>query len=137
MNVKKALLYLSGFIALGAFWGGIMMFISPSGEVWGMDPLLADMRRLPCAEALFDNFIFSGVMLILVNGGCNTAAVIGLRSDRRWGVMCGGIAGVMLLCWLGVQWVIFAVNPLTMLYTLFGVVQVVLATHLLRTRTTT
>lgn len=109
-----------------------MMFISPNGTMWGMDPMLEHMQCLPLSGLLFTNFSFSGVMLILINGVCNTAAVVGLWRGRRWGVLCGGASGVMLLCWLGVQWMIFAVNPLTTLYTVLGVLQVLLAGYIFK-----
>lgn len=130
--MQKKLLLLSGFIGIGAYFGGLMMFLSPDGGMWGMDAILPYMQLLPCADVLFRDFIFSGVMLILVNGVCNTVAVVGLGNHKRYGVFCAGAASVMLLCWLAVQWVIFAVNPLTTLYTVLGIAQLMMALKVLK-----
>lgn len=108
-----------------------MMFISPSGEMFGMDPMLPYMKWLPFSDILFQDFIFSGIMLIVVNGVCNTVAFVGLLKRRRYGVVCGFLSGIMLLCWLSVQWVIFDVNPMTTAYTVFGAVQILLARSVL------
>lgn len=125
-------MWICGFVGLGAYWGGAMMFISPSGAVWGMEAILPHMQCLPYSEQLFSNFIFSGVMLILINGVCNTVATVGLIKRKLYGVICAAASGVMLLLWLAVQWVIFAVNPLTTLYTAIGIVQLWLAIQILR-----
>lgn len=132
MTSRKTLLWLSGFIALGAYFGALMMFVSPDGSLFGLDPILPYMQCLPFAEQLFQNFVFSGIMLIVVNGICNTIAFVGLLRKWRYGVLCALLAGVMLLCWLAVQWVIFDFNLLTTLYTVFGIAQVWLAVADLR-----
>lgn len=132
INVQKILFYLSGFIGLGAYLGGAVMFLSPNGAVLGLDAILPHMQILPFAELLFRDFTFSAIMLILVNGVCNTVAVVGLATKRGYGVICSLLAAVMLLCWLGVQWVVFAINPLTTIYTVLGIIQLSLSWSLIK-----
>lgn len=133
-NKEKTLFWLSGFIALGAFFGGAVMIISPDGTMLGMKPMLIDMGKLPFADILFQNFLFSGFMLILVNGVCNLFTVVGLFRNKFYGAWCGLSSGVMLFCWLSVQWVIFAVNPLTFIYTIFALIQIYLAWAVIKAR---
>lgn len=133
---SKALLWLSGFIGLGALWGGVVMIISPDGSAFGMTPMLIDMARLPFADILFRNFFFSGIMLILVNGVFNLLTVIGLIRKKLYGFWCGLTSGVLLFCWLGVQWIIFAVNPLTSIYTIFALIQIYLALAIIKKQKT-
>lgn len=128
----KFLLYLSAFVGLGAYFGGFVMIISQDGMCMGMKPMLYEMQSLPFAEILFQNFLFSGIMLILINGICNTLTVIGLLKKKPYGILCGLLSGILLICWLSVQWVIFAVNGLTTLYTVFGLLQIGLACNILR-----
>lgn len=132
INIQRILMYLSGFIGLGAYLGGAMMLLSPDGVVFGMDAILPHMQSLPFAESLFRDFTFSAIMLILVNGVCNTVAVVGLATKSSYRVICSLLAAVMLLCWLGVQWVIFAINPPTTIYTVLGIIQLSLSWSLIK-----
>lgn len=123
-------MWLSGFIAVGAYWGGIMFFIDPTGATWAMEQILPHMQSLPFANILFTDFFISGIALVLVNGVWNTVSVIGLIKGKRWGAIFGLISGLLLLGWLGVQWIIFTVNPLTSIYTLFSIIQIIVSIRL-------
>lgn len=131
-KLRRFLLWLDGFIGIGAYWGALMMFIDPSGTLWGMDAILPNMSTLPFADTFFTNFIFSGIMLIAVNGIGNTIAVIGLFRNQHYGIIFSLLSGLMLLCWLSIQWIIFEINPLTTMYTIFSIVQMTLSIILLK-----
>lgn len=131
-QLSKALIWLSAFIGLGAYWGSIMFFIDPTGKIWGMDLILPYMQSLPFADILFTDFLLSGIMLIMVNGIWNTVSVIGLLKNKRWGVIFGLISGILLFGWLGVQWLIFTIIPLTSIYTLLSIIQIIISIRLWR-----
>lgn len=124
--MKSWLLFLSAFIGLGAYWGAVMMWFAP--ELLGMNALLATLQySLPWLDGLLGSFVFPGVMLVLVNGVPNTVAFFVLRKDTHRGAWWQGLCGGLLLGWLAVQWVVFEANPLTTIYTVLGLAQLVLA----------
>lgn len=57
--IDRSLKFWTLFIGIGAVWGALMMWISPSGKMWGMEPILQFLQVLPFNEILFRNFIFS------------------------------------------------------------------------------
>ena len=68
-TARKLLIFWTFFIGLGAVAGAAAMLIDPSGRALGMDAMLPYFQVLPFAEVLFQNFIFSGWALLIVNGG--------------------------------------------------------------------
>ena len=68
---RKLLLFWTIFIGLGAVFGSSCMLIDPSGKLMGMDAMLPYFQVLPFASVLFQNFIFSGIALLIVNGITN------------------------------------------------------------------
>ena len=71
---RKLLIFWTFFIGLGAVAGAAAMLIDPSGRALGMDAMLPYFQVLPFAEVLFQNFIFSGWALLIVNGPSTTPA---------------------------------------------------------------
>lgn len=131
-KIRSWLLWLSAFIGLGAYWGAVMMFVDPSGEMWGMDAILPSMAILPFSDVLFSDFLVSGFALLFVNGVSNTVAWVLLKRRSVWGAWAQLVCGVMLLVWLSVQWMIFDINVLTTLYTLLALIQIFLSLRLMR-----
>ena len=84
-QLRKWQLFWSAFIGLGAYWGAAMMFIDPTGVKWGMEALLPLLQQLPLADVFFQNFIWSGIVLLLVNGVTNTVAFILLAKKAPFG----------------------------------------------------
>lgn len=80
---KVLLLILTFFIGIGAFFGGICMLIEPDGSLVFLDTFLIYFQVLPFADILFQNYIFSGIMLILVNGITNIMANILVLSNKK------------------------------------------------------
>lgn len=62
---KMILLFLTLFISIGAFSGGIAMLIDPSGKTLHMDLMLSYFQVLPFDKYLFQDFIFPGISLII------------------------------------------------------------------------
>ena len=88
---RRALLFWTHFIGLGAVAGTCMMLLDPTGKAMGMDAMLPYFQVLPFAKILFQDLTFSGIALLIVNGLPNlTAAALllakkasGCSSERR------------------------------------------------------
>lgn len=113
------------FIGIGAMGGGIGMLLDPSGKAMGMDPLLPAFQVLPFADILFQNLNFSGIALILVNGVPNLIAVVLLFRKRKEGIVLGGVLGITLMLWICIQFYIFPVNFMDIIYFIFGFLQAI------------
>ena len=103
--------------------GAAAMLIDPSGRALGMDAMLPYFQVLPFAEVLFQNFIFSGCALLIVNGLSNLTAACLLLAKKKAGVVLGGVFGVTLMLWICIQFYIFPLNFMSTLYFLFGLCQ--------------
>ena len=67
--------FLTLFIAIGAVAGAVMMWIDPTGVMWGGEPLLEMLRaKMPWPDVFFRNFIPSGFVLLFLNGLTQFAA---------------------------------------------------------------
>ena len=83
-TARRWLIFWTVFIGLGAMAGGLYMLLDPSGKELGMDAMLPFFQKLPFADLVFQDFTFSGVALIVVNGLTNlTAAGLLLAGKRR------------------------------------------------------
>ena len=96
-TARKLLIFWTFFIGLGAVAGAATMLIDPSGRALGMDAMLPYFQVLPFAEVLFQNFIFSGWALLIVNGLSNLTTACLLLAKKKAGVVLGGIFGVTLM----------------------------------------
>ena len=73
-RVRKILLFWTLFIGLGALYGSLSMFIRPDGSLLGMENLLPYFSVLPFSSILYQDYIFPGIALLLVNGVPNLIA---------------------------------------------------------------
>ena len=120
---RKALLFWTLFIGLGAVAGALCMLLDPSGRAMGMDAMLPYFQVLPFADILFQDFTFSGWALLTVNGLTNLTAALLLLRRRPLGDILGGIFGVTLMLWIGIQFYLFPLNFLSTAYFVFGLIQ--------------
>lgn len=97
---KRILIFWTLFIGLGAIGGSLCMFIDPTGKMMGIDGMLPFFQVLPFANVLFQNLIFSGVMLLIVNGLTNILASILLFLNKKSGIILGTIFGFTLMLWI-------------------------------------
>ena len=58
-SARKWLIFWTSFIGIGAVAGGLSMIIDPSGKTLHMDAMLPFFQKLPFADVLFQNFLFS------------------------------------------------------------------------------
>ena len=131
---KGLILFWTAFIGLGAFVGGISMLIAPDGSILHMQNMLPYFQVLPFADVLFQNYIFSGISLIIVNGISNTIAFILILQNKKLGYILGTVFGFTLMLWIIIQFIIFPPNLLDNLYFTFGCLQLICGFFALITR---
>ena len=113
------------FIGIGAVAGASGMLLDPSGKAMGMDAMLPYFQVLPLAEYLYQDYIFPGIALLIVNGLTNLTAAVLLVLKKKIGVVLGGVFGVTLMLWICIQFVIFPPNFMSTSYFIFGFCQAV------------
>ena len=113
------------FIGIGAVAGASGMLLDPSGKAMGMDAMLPYFQVLPLAEYLYQDYIFPGIALLIVNGLTNLTAAVLLLRRRKSGVVLGGVFGVTLMLWICIQFVIFPPNFMSTIYFVFGFCQAI------------
>lgn len=119
------MLFWTLFVGIGAFAGALAMFIDPSGKLVGMDAMLPYFKKLPLADVLFEDFIFSGCALLVVNGITNLTAAVLLLKNQKVGVVLVGLFGVTLMLWICIQFYMFPPNFMSTIYFVFGFCQAV------------
>ena len=122
--MKTILFLLVSFTALTALSSGIMMIYDPSGSFFLMSESL--LSGTP-----FKNFLVPGVVLALIVGGTNLAAVVLnlMRNKNRynWAI----VAGVMICGWIIIQMImISAFSWFQLLYLVIGIFTILLAYQL-------
>ena len=91
-KTRRALLFWTLFIGIGAVAGATGMLADPTGKAMGMDAMLPYFQVLPLAEYLYQDFVFPGFALLIVNGLTNLTAAGLLLMKRSLGkvVVQGG-----------------------------------------------
>ena len=124
-TTKKFLIFWCLFIGIGAIYGSISMFIDPTGKLLKMDNLLPYFQVLPFSNILFQNYIFPGISLLIVNGISNIIAVILLIKNKKLGTKLGTVFGFTLMLWIIIQFVIFPPNALSTTFFILGIIQLI------------
>ena len=124
-TVRKWLIFWTLFIGVGAVAGGLSMIIDPSGKTLHMDGMLPYFKVLPFADVLFNDFLFSGFALLIVNGFTNLTAAVLLFKKKKLGVILGGFFGVTLMLWICIQFYMFPLNFMSTIYFVFGLCQAI------------
>lgn len=102
------------------------MLIDPTGKLMKMDEMLPYFQVLPFSNILFQNFIFSGIYLLIVNGFSNLTAAYLLIKNKEYGIILGTIFGFTLMLWITIQFIIFPMNVLSTSYFIFGLMQLII-----------
>ena len=124
-TARKWLIFWTLFIGISAVAGGLSMIIDPSGKTLHMDGMLPYFQVLPFADVLFQDFLFSGFALLIVNGLTNLTAAVLLLKKKKLGVILGGIFGVTLMLWICIQFYMFDLNFMSTAYFVFGLCQAI------------
>lgn len=122
---RRALLFWTIFIGIGAVAGASAMLTDPSGGLMGMDAMLPYFQKLPFAEIVFQDFVFSGISLLIVNGISNLTAAGLLIANKRIGAVLGGVFGITLMLWICIQFYMFPLNFMSTAYFIFGFIQAI------------
>ena len=124
-KARIILIVQTAFIGIGALYGAIAMFIDPTGQATGMAGLLPGLNKLPFADVLFKNLIFSGISLLIVNGLSNLTAMFLLLERKHIGAKLGFAFGITLMLWITIQFFIYPFNILSTSYFIFGLLQAI------------
>ena len=124
-TVRKLLIFWTLFVAIGAVGGALCMIFDPSGKTLGMDEMLPYFQVLPFADVLFQNFLFPGIALLIVNGLTNLTAAVLLLKKEKLGVILGGIFGVTLMLWICIQFYMFPMNFMSTSFFVIGLLQAI------------
>ena len=124
-TARKWLIFWTLFIGIGAVAGGLSMIIDPSGKALHMDGMLPYFQKLPFADVVFRDFLFSGFALLIVNGLTNLTAAVLLLRKKKLGVIIGGVFGVTLMLWICIQFYMFPPNFMSSIYFVFGLCQAI------------
>ena len=122
-TARRWLIFWTLFIGVGAVAGGLSMILDPSGKTLRMDGMLPYFQVLPFAKTLFQDFLFSGFALLIVNGLTNLTAAVLLLRRKKLGVILGGVFGVALMLWICIQFYMFPLNFMSTAYFIFGLCQ--------------
>ena len=121
-QIRNIQIFWSLFIGIGAYGGAFMMIAYPSG-IFGMNEMLPAFQKLPFAEILFQNLLFPGIALLIVNGLTNTISAVFIFRRSNYAAVSGMICGIILMLWIVVQFYIFPLNFMSTLYFVFGFLQ--------------
>ena len=122
--MRRFLIFLTLFIAVGAVVGTTMMWTDPTGVKWGMDPLLDMLRaKMPWPDVFFRSFIPSGLVLLLVNGLPQFAAAGLLIRKHPWAYPVSLACGIILSLWIALEWWIWGPNPIGNFYLALGIIE--------------
>ena len=122
-KARHFLIFWTLFIGIGAIAGAIGMISDPSGKAIGMDGMLPYFQVLPLADVLFNDLLFSGFALLIVNGLTNITAAVLLILKKKIGTILGGIFGITLMLWICIQFYMFPLNFMSTIYFIFGLCQ--------------
>ena len=75
MKIRNILLFLLGFLGVGALFGGGVLIVSPSGKLFGMPLSLLD-------NSPFTDFLIPGLILFIVLGLIPCLLVVGLLKNQ-------------------------------------------------------
>lgn len=122
-TARRILLFWTLFVGIGAVAGATGMLVDTTGSSMGMDAMLPYFQVLPFASILYQDFLFPGIALLIVNGITNLTAAALLIKKKKAGIVCGGIFGITLMLWICIQFYIFPFNFMSTSFFIFGLAQ--------------
>lgn len=72
---------------------------------------------------IFNDYIFSGICLLIVNGLSNLSSFYLLIRGKKLGIKLGTLFGFTLMLWILIQFIIFPRNVLSISFFIFGFIQ--------------
>jgi len=127
-KMKTLQIILTLFIGIGAVAGATMMWVDPTGAMWGMEPLLAMLQtKMPWSEVFFKNFIPSGFVLLTLNGLPQIAAAIMLFKKHRLAAHAVLVCGIILMLWIVLEWYAWGFNTMSNIFFALGLAEIATA----------
>lgn len=106
----------------------MMMWIDPTGKMWGMDQLLEMMRaKMPWPDIFFRNLVPSGFALLIVNGLTQIIAFYLLKKKHSLASYAVIACGIILMLWISLEWWLFGFSWLPNAYFAFGALEAISA----------
>lgn len=127
MKRNKVLLIISLFIGINAIIGSGLMFIDKTGSLLKMNYLLIYFKELPLSNILFNDYLFSGICLLIINGITNIAGSIMLIKNKKIFYDLEIIFGILLMLLIIIQFIILPFNLLSLTFFTLGLIQTILA----------
>jgi len=134
--INNLLLILIGFLALGAIGGGIVLIISPTGELMGLP--LSEFKNMP-----FNNFLLTGIILFILLGVIPLLLIpalikkpdyrltekLNLFKDMHWSWTFSIYVAFILISWIQLQLIFLqsAVHWLHTFYIFYAMVIIIVA----------
>ena len=132
MKLQK---FLTLFIGIGAVAGAVMMWVDPTGQMWGMEPLLEMLRdKMPWPDIFFKDFIPSGFVLLALNGIPQFVAAILLFKKHPFAYWVVLACGIILMLWIVLEWWVWGFNAMSNIYFVLGLIEAVAAVISLKRR---
>ena len=120
------------FIGIGAVAGAVMMWIDPTGQMWGGEPLLEMLRaKMPWPDVFFKNFVPSGFVLLGLNGITQFVAAYLLFKKHRLAQHAVLACGIILMLWIILEWCVWGFNAMSNIFFVLGLVEAVTAVVML------
>ena len=110
---------------------GVLFIAGPDGRFLQAGALLPVIQGLPFASVFFRDFVWIGVVMLLVLGVPNSIAAVMLlrKSDNQY--LATLVAGALLILWCGFE-LIFMFNAPAVGYLVVGLISVLSSIVLLR-----
>jgi len=135
-KIRNLFLIVLGFLALGAIGGGIVLIISPAGELIGIP--LSEFKNIP-----FSSYIIPGIILLSVLGLIPLLLIIALLkkpeskiaerfnifNDMHWSWTCSIYIAFSLIGWLHIELIFLQgeVHWLQTFYLFYAILIIIIA----------
>lgn len=135
-SLRNVFLVILGFLALGAIGGGIVLIISPSGEM--IELLFSEFKNIP-----FESFMVPGKILLTVLGVFPSLLIVALIKkpeskladrinlfiDMHWSWTFSMYIAFFLICWIHIQLIFLqgGVHWLHTFYLFYAVLIIIMA----------
>ena len=123
----RALMILCLFVGIGALGGGAMGLISPDGSLIQAQTIITDLQKnTPFVGQYIDSLVIPAIALLLFVCIPQTTAGILLLRRHSLQYTAGILVGAMLIVFTFVEMILLP-NPLSILYMIFGVIEIIAA----------
>jgi len=135
-RIRNSFLFVIGFLALSAIGGGVVLLISPSGELLGLP--LSEFKNIP-----FNSFLIPGIILLTVLGIIPSLLIVALIKkpesklaerinifkDMHWSWTYSTYIAFSLIGWIHIELIFLqgAVHWLQTFYMFYAILIIIVA----------